>query len=79
MCDSRKLIKDIVSKTDFVCLGVMAKGKKVLNIYLRLLLSLMIVFCLFLKIQNLRETDEKFSQNVLFEKKNESREPEGVC
>ena len=57
----------------------MAKGKKVLNIYLRLLLSLMIVFCLFLKIQNLRETDEKFSQNVLFEKKNESREPEGVC
>jgi len=44
-----------------------------------LLLSLMIVFCLFLKIQNLRETDEKFSQNVLFEKKNEAREPEGVC
>ena len=39
----------------------------------------MIVFCLFLKIQNLRETDEKFSQNVLFEKRNETREPEGVC
>lgn len=65
---SRKLIEDTVSKTDFVCLGVTARGKKVLNIYLHLLLSLIIVFCLFLKIQNLQETDEKFSLNVLVEK-----------
>lgn len=39
----------------------------------------MIVFCLFLKIQNLQETDEKFSQNDLFEKRTKTREPEGVC
>lgn len=61
VCGSRKLIEDTVSKTDFVCLGVTARGKKVLNIYLHLLLSLIIVFCLFLKIQNLQETDERSS------------------
>ena len=35
--------------------------------------------CLFLKIQNLQETDEKFPQNDLFEKRIQTREPEGVC
>ena len=83
MCCSGELIHDALSKIDFVCFGVKAfggkrKGTVVLNIYFLLLLLLRIVFCLFLKIQTLQETDEKFSQNVLFERRIETREPEGV-
>lgn len=81
MCYSGELIRDAVSKIDFVCFGVKAFGGKrketvVLNIYFLLLLLLIIVFCL--KLQNLQEIDEKFSQNVLIERRIETGEPEGV-